>query len=128
MNDPLANAFSAIYNAEKISKDCCEIKPSSKLIKKILEKLNENNLIGSYEEISSARGGVLKIYLLGRINRCGVIKPRFNVQIKNIEKFEKRFLPSKDFGVLILSTSKGILTNKEAKEKKIGGKLLCFCY
>ncbi|MAG78181.1 30S ribosomal protein S8, partial [archaeon] len=59
---------------------------------------------------------------------CGVIKPRFSVKIDGYEKFEKRFLLSKDFGLIIVSTSKGIMTHIEAKEKKLGGKLLAFVY
>ncbi len=47
---------------------------------------------------------------------------------EEFEKFEKRFLPAKDFGFLILSTSKGIMTHLAAKEKSIGGKLLAYVY
>ena len=47
---------------------------------------------------------------------------------KRIEKFERRFLPAKDFGIIIMSTDKGMMTNNEAKEKNLGGKLIAFVY
>ena len=68
------------------------------------------------------------IYLIGKINNCNVIKPRFNVKNDNYEKFEKRFLLAKDFGIIIVSTPKGLMTHIEAKEKGIGGKLILYCY
>ena len=45
-----------------------------------------------------------------------------------MESFEKRFLPAKDFGVLIISTNKGLLTQKQAKEQNVGGALVAYCY
>ena len=66
--------------------------------------------------------------LLGNINKCGVIKPRFNAKMKDFERFEKRYLPGKGMGILIVSTSKGIMTLEEARKQKIGGKLLGYCY
>ena len=47
---------------------------------------------------------------------------------EEFEKFEKRFLPAQDFGILILTTNQGVMTHKEAKERKIGGRLLAYVY
>jgi small subunit ribosomal protein S8 len=128
LNDSLASALSNITNAEKIGRSECIYRICSKLIISILNILNKESYIGKYEIINDSKGKFLKINLLGKINRVGVIKPRFSVKKDNFEKFEKRFLPAKDFGILIVSTSKGIMTHNEAKEKKIGGKLLAYCY
>jgi len=65
---------------------------------------------------------------LGRINDCGVIKPRFPVKKNEFEKWEKRYLPSPDVGLLVISTSKGVMTHREAKELGIGGVLLAYVY
>jgi small subunit ribosomal protein S8 len=65
---------------------------------------------------------------LGRINNCGVIKPRYSVKKNDLEKFEARYLPAQDFGVLILTTTKGVVSHVKAKELGIGGKLLAFVY
>ena len=128
LNDPLSNALSVILNAEKIGKESCIIKPTSKIIEKLLEILNREGFLGSFEKIKAYGGNQLKMNLIGQINKCGAIKPRYAIQFLEIEKFEKRFLPAKDFGVLIISTSQGIMTNNEAKKKRIGGKLIAYCY
>ena len=120
--------MSKILNFEKVGKRECVIKPMSKIIKKVLEILNTEGYLGKYEEVEDGRGNYLRLNLLGNINKCGSIKPRFVVKLDGYEKFEKRFLPSKDFGLLIVSTSQGIMTHYKAKEKKIGGRLLAFCY
>lgn len=128
LNDPLAHTLSVILKADSMGRAECKVQPTSKLIKKILTILNEKGYIGIFEELTSARGGVLKVNLLNKINKCGVIKPRFSVTLSEYEKFEKRYLPAKGVGLLIVSTSKGLMTQEESKEKKIGGRLIAYCY
>ena len=128
LNDPLANVLSSIQNNEKIGKNECLVRPVSKTVKKVLTIMKNENYIGDFKTIIEGRGEVIKINLLGAINKCNVIKPRYNIKKKDFEKFEKRYLPAKDFGIIIVSTSKGMITHKEAKEKKIGGKLIAYCY
>ena len=128
LNDPLSNALSKILNAENRGKNECTINPASKVIKKILELMQEHHYIGENTLISKAKGGVINVNFIGRINKCGAIKPRFPVSLGNFEKFEKRYLPAKGFGVMFISTNKGILTHTEAKKKKLGGKLISYVY
>ena len=128
MNDTLASALSAILNAEKIGRRKCMVKPQSKIIKEVLKIMQENGYLGDYAEIEDGRGNILEVNLLGSINECGAIKPRFSVTFKYFEKFEKRFLPAKDFGILILSTPRGMMTHLEAKKLHIGGRLIAYCY
>ena len=128
LNDPLANVMSNILNYEKIGNKECLVRPASKIIKKIIDVMNEEGYIGKYEEIKDGKSGQLKINLLGRINKCGVIKPRFAVKTTEFEKFEKRFLIAKGLGILIVSTNKGIMTHEKAKKQNLGGRLLVFCY
>lgn len=128
LNDPLSNALSVILNNERIGKTECLIKPISKLIKNILKVMKDNLYIGSINEIKDRRGNRIKVYLLGNINKCGAIKPRYSVKKEEFEKFEKRYLPAKDMGLLIVSTSSEVMTHIEAKKKGLGGKLLAYCY
>lgn len=128
LNDPLAAALTKIYNAERVGKREVMIKPASKLIKQILVLMNDHNYLGKFEGIEDRKGGLLKVNLLGNINKCGVIKPRFSTRKREFEKWEKRYLPAKDFGLLLVSTPQGIMTHNQAKEKNIGGKLLAYCY
>tara|TARA_Y100000310_G_scaffold301279_1_gene337621 strand:- start:48 stop:437 length:390 start_codon:yes stop_codon:yes gene_type:complete len=128
LNDPLAAALAKIFNAEKVGKREVTLRPASKMIKKVLTLMNEFNYLGSFEENEDGKGGELKVNLLGNINKCGVIKPRFSTQKKDFEKWEKRYLPAKDFGIILVSTPKGIMTHNKAKENNTGGKLLAYCY
>jgi len=128
MNDTLATALSNMLNAEKVGKASCTVKPVSKITKAILDIMKEHKYIGEYTLIDDGKGGFIEINLIGGINKCGAIKPRFAVTTAEFDKFEKRFLPSRGFGLVILSTSQGIMTQTQAKEKKIGGRLLAFVY
>ena len=128
LNDPLANTMSHILNCEKKSKKICTIRNSSKLIKSVLTILKDKKYIENFKSNTTNVGETLEIGLNGAINKCGVIKPRFAVKKKNFEKFEKRYLPARDFGIIIISTAKGLITHDEAIEKNIGGKLIAYCY
>jgi small subunit ribosomal protein S8 len=128
LNDPLANVLSFIKNYENLGKKSLLTTNNSKVIMKILKILQEEGYLGDVKEIDDKKGKVLELNLLGKINNIGVIKPRFALKRADFEKFEKRFLPARGFGILIISTSQGIMTNVQAKEKGIGGKLLCYCY
>jgi small subunit ribosomal protein S8 len=121
------NAINAIKVNEMVGKDECII-PSTKLLKRVLDLLKANNYIAGYEEFKDNKIPKLRVRLSKSINNIGVIKPRFPVRVNEFNKYEKRYIPSKDFGILIVSTSKGIMTNKEAKEKHLGGRLLAYVY
>lgn len=127
-NDPLANVLSKILTYERLAKRECTVKFNSKLIRNVLDLLNRFGYIGSYQIIDDGKSGLLKINLLGKINKCGVIKPRFNIKKTQLDKFEKSYLPAKDFGIIIISTSKGLMIHKEAKEHGMGGRLIAYCY
>jgi len=128
LNDPLANVLSYVNNHEKLGRKEIVAENNSKIIRRVLTILNENNYLGEFKEIEDGKGKLLQISLLGNINKIGVIKPRFNVKKADYEKFEKRYLPAKDFGIIIISTSQGMMTHNEAKEKGLGGRLICYCY
>ena len=128
LNDPLANVLSSIVNYEKVGKKELEVKISSKMVKKVLDIMKDHLYIGEYKTSKDNRGESLSINLLGNVNRCGVIKPRFSVKKNTYEKFEKRFLPARGFGFLIVSTPSGLMVHEDAKEKGIGGKLIAYVY
>jgi small subunit ribosomal protein S8 len=126
--DPLADCLSTIRNNEIRNKRECIIDPASKIIGWILRTMQQNGYIGEFEFIDDGRVGKFRVQLLGRVNNCGVIKPRTPVKSKNMEFFEKRFLPSRDMGILIISTPQGVISHKEAREKNTGGRLLAYIY
>jgi small subunit ribosomal protein S8 len=128
LNDPLSNALSAILNGERVGKTEVTVKPMSKLIKDVLGLLKDSHYVGDFAEIEDGRGNHLVVNLLGKVNRCGAVRPRYPVAVADYERFEKRYLPAKDFGILIISTPAGLMAHTEAKRKKTGGRLLAYCY
>lgn len=128
MQDPVNDAISSIKDHERIGSSECTVKPVSKLLVDIFRVFQKEGYIGEFEVSGGVRGGSIRIKLVRQINDCGVIKPRFSVKYSEFQKWEKRFLPSRDFGILILTTPKGVMTHKEAKEKSLGGKLLAYVY
>lgn len=128
MNDPIANVLSALKTYEKVGKRELLVHPVSNLLKKTLDIMKDEGYVGELEVVSSGRGGVGKLNLLGNINNCGVIKPRFSVAADEFIKFEKRYLPAKGVGIIIVSTSQGVMTHTEAIKKGIGGRLIAYCY
>jgi small subunit ribosomal protein S8 len=126
--NPLSNALSTIYNHEERRKRECIIWPASKLIGLVLRVMQKNGYIGEFEFIDDGRAGKFRVQLLGRINRCGAVRPHYPVKVEDLEEWEKRYLPSRDIGILVLTTPKGILSNREAKDLRVGGRLLAYVY
>ncbi|MFH0889645.1 MAG: 30S ribosomal protein S8 [Candidatus Aenigmatarchaeota archaeon] len=125
--DLLNEALTVIRNAEHAGKKEC-VTPASDLIKDVLLVMQKDGYIGNFELIDDKKIGKFKIDLIMKINDCGVVSPRNSVEAKGIEKIEINYLPAKDFGILILTTSKGVMDHKDAKSKSVGGKLLSFVY
>lgn len=84
--------------------------------------------IGEFEYIDDHRSGKIVVQLNGRLNKCGVISPRFNVKIGDIERWTDNLLPARQFGYVILTTSAGIMDHEEARRKHVSGKILGFVY
>lgn len=126
--DPIADALVNLKNHENAAKKKCIIRPASRLLEKILGVMQENGYIESYERAEDGREGLIKVKLAGKINDCKAIKPRHAVKKDAFEKYEKRYLPSKAMGIILVSTSQGIITHRQAKERAIGGRLLAFVY
>lgn len=129
--DPLANALSTIMNNEMRGNREALITPASKLIAMVLRVMQKYGYIGEFEHIDDGRWGKIKVQLLGRINKVGVIKPRISVtyrELREMPAWLRKYLPSRDIGILIISTSQGVMSHREALEKRIGGILLAYVY
>lgn len=125
--DHLSDALNSIKVHEMVGKQKCKI-PASKMIKNVLEIFKKEGYIREYESMEEKGVRYYLVHLDGRINNCGVIKPRFPVQRTEWSKVEQRFIPAIGVGLMIVSTSKGIMTNSTAQELRIGGRLLAYVY
>ncbi len=128
MMDTLSNGLTTIMNNEMRNKRDCVISPASRLLGHVLRVLQLNGYIGEFEFIEDGRAGKFKVQLLGRVNKCGAVKPRYSVSADGFENWEKTYLPAREMGILVVSTSFGVISHKEAKQKNMGGRLLAFIY
>ena len=127
--DLISDVFTIIRNASRIKKQVANI-PASTVIKSIVEILKREGYIENFKFIDDKRQGILRIYLK-YIDEKPAIK-----NIKRISKPGLRIYVKKDQipfvlrgrGIAIISTSGGILTGKEAREKKVGGEVIGYVW
>ncbi len=126
MGDLISDGLSSIMNAERVNKKEVIIRRSSKLLVNVIKLMKECGYVGDYELLNNNRE--IKVKLINKINKTGAIRPRYPCTLSEIESFEKRYLPAAGFGIIIISTSKGLMTHTEAKKNKTGGTLIAYCY
>lgn len=127
-HDTLADALSSIDNAKEIGKKETVIEPASNLIKNMLKILQQEGYIGLFEQVEDGKGGKFKVEIGKALNECKAVKPRFSVSKDGYQKYEKRYLPARGFGNLIITTPEGVMTHRDAQEKGLGGRLLAYVY
>jgi small subunit ribosomal protein S15Ae len=119
----LGDALKTIYNAEKRGKRQVLIRPASKVVVKFLQLMQKHGYISEFEFVDDHRGGKIVVELNGRLNKCGVISPRYDISHTEMEDWVARLLPSRLFGVIVLTTSAGIMDHETARSKGVGGKV-----
>lgn len=122
--DILSDTLNQIMNAKKADHTSITMKKHSKFLLSVLALAKHKGYLGDYK----VDGRLLNITLGPKLNACKAIKPRFVVQAREIMKYARRYLPARDMGVLILSTSQGLMTHHAALEKNIGGSLIAYIY
>lgn len=123
--DIIADALNMIKNSKKARKKNVKIKKISNVLIEILKIMKQEGAIKKYKINSTEKSVEIAI---GELSECNAIKPRFSVNVKQIEKYRRRYLPSRQLGIIIISTNKGLITHKEAQEEKIGGCLIAYFY
>jgi len=126
MHDPLANAMSTIANAEVLGRKEVTIRPASRIIANVLRVFQKYGTIGEFEVMEDL--WIISVQLLGRITKIGVIKPRYPIKVIDYVEWEKRYLPARDMGILVVYTSEGVMSHHDAQDKNLGGRLLAYVY
>merc|ERR1712232_1315917 len=124
----LADALKTMLNAERRGRRQVLLRPASKVVVKFLRQMQKHGYIGEFEVIDDHRSNKIVVELIGRLNKCGVISPRFDISLDQIEKWTNALLPSRQFGYLVLTTSYGVLDHEECRKMHTGGKILGFVY
>ncbi|MFH1326538.1 MAG: 30S ribosomal protein S8 [archaeon] len=123
--DIVADALNMIRNAKKARKEFVKIKRISNLLIEVLKIMKQKGAIKKYKIDSKDKSVEINI---GNLVECKSIKPRFTLDKTQIERYRRRYLPSRNLGTMIISTNKGLLTHEEAQEEQIGGCLIAYFY
>jgi small subunit ribosomal protein S8 len=130
MSDPIADLLTRIRNANLVRHEAVEV-PASKAKKEIVEILKREGFIRDAEYVEDSKQGIIRIFLKYGQNNERVItglkrisKPGLRVYAKSLEI--PRVLGG--LGIAILSTSKGVMTDKEARQAKTGGEVICYVW
>ena len=127
-NDPLSNALSGLNNAESVGHLSHTVQPASNTIGSILEVFYDRGYISGFEFVEDGKAGKFEVELKGAINECGPVKPRYSTGVDELEKWEKRYLPARDYGTLVVTTSRGVMSHYDAREQGIGGQVIAYVY
>ncbi|MFX1456120.1 MAG: 30S ribosomal protein S8 [Promethearchaeota archaeon] len=127
MVNTIADTCTALKNAERARKKEVVISPASRVIQQILRIFQRHAYVGEFERYDDGRQGKFKIALLGKINECAGLM-RLNYKVNQFEMLERRLLPAPGLGLIVLTTNEGIMTMKEAEDKHIGGRTLCYIF
>ena len=123
--DIIADAMNMINNAKKANKENTKVKRISNLLIEILKIMKYKNAIKKYKIDVKEKSVSITV---GDLLNCKAIKPRFTVSKDQIEKYRRRYLPSRNMGTIIVSTNKGLMTHEDALEEGIGGSLIAYFY
>jgi len=123
--DIVADALNMLKNAKKAKKENVKIMRISNLLIEVLKIMKQKEAIKKYKIDSKDKTLTVT---LGELFECKAIKPRFTVDKTQIEKYRRRYLPSRKLGTVIISTNKGLMTHEEAQEEKTGGCLIAYFY
>lgn len=127
MSDPIADMLTRIRNAGRAKHNSVDI-PGSKIKTEIAKVLKESGYIRNYKFMSDGKQGILRVYL-----KYTAAQKHTIINIERISKPSRRtYLNAKavkpvysGMGIAIMSTSQGLMTDKAAREKNIGGEVLC---
>ena len=122
--DIISDGVNQIMNAKRVEKQELVIRRYSKVLLNLFKIMKEDGYI-DYEVNEEELSVKVKIV---KLNECRAIKPRYFVDVGTIDKYLRRFLPSRNMGHLIVSTNKGMLRHKNALKENVGGSLIAYFY
>ncbi|HEY8417650.1 MAG TPA: 30S ribosomal protein S8 [Limnochordales bacterium] len=130
MTDPIADMLTRIRNASMVYHDSVDV-PASNLKKELARILKQEGFIRDYRVIDDGKQGIVRLYL-----KYGPNKQRVIAGLKRISKPGRRVYARRDqiprvlggLGIAVLSTSKGVMTDKEARRQGVGGEVICYVW
>ena len=130
LSDPIANMLTVIRNAVEARKETVDI-PASKLSEKIIGILKSEGYVQDFRMLKDEKQGILKIYLRYKTNKMPVIMGIKRVSRPGLRKYvhsDKIPRVLSGLGTAVISTSKGVISDKDARKLKVGGEVLCYVW
>ena len=130
MTDPIADFLTRIRNANMVMHEKVEI-PASKTKAALAEILKNEGFIKDYEQVEDGKQGIIRVYLKYGANREKVISGLIRISKPGLKVYcNKDEIPKVlgGLGIAIISTSKGIMTDKEARKLGLGGEVICYVW
>jgi len=121
--DIVSDGLNQVMNAKRAKKNSATLKKYSKVLLAIFAI---GKLRGYIKDFKTSKTELHVEF--GKLNACKAIKPRYVVKANTINKYVRRYLPARDLGILIISTSKGLMTHQTAIEKNLGGSVVAYFY
>jgi len=115
--DIIADGLNQIMNAKQVEKQKVTLRHYSKVLLNIFKMMKEKGYI-DYTVNEEEKTVTVEII---KLNKCQAVKPRYSTGYTEIEKYLRRFLPSRNFGTLIISTNEGLMSHQDALANKMGG-------
>ena len=127
--DLIADAFTIIRNATMAKKENVDI-PASNTVKAIMEVLKKENYIETFKEIEDKKQGILRVYLRYLFGKPAIrnIKRVSRPGLRRYVKADKVPVVLRGKGIAVVSTSKGIVTDKEARQLGLGGEIIGYIW
>lgn len=122
--DIIADGLNQIMNAKQVEKRKITLKRYSKVLLNLFNMMKSKGYI-DYTVDEEAKTVTVQVI---KINKCLAVKPRYFTTFTGIEKYLRRFLPSRNFGTLVISTNKGLMSHQDAISNKIGGSVIAYFY
>ncbi len=130
ITDPIADMLTVIRNAQAARKEKVDF-PASQIKLSIVKIIKDNGYITDYRQIEDGKQGIIRVYLRYSSKRTGIM-----TGLKRVSRCSRRVYVDKDSipyvyggnGLAIISTSKGIVSDKEARRLKSGGEVLCYVW
>ncbi len=121
--DIVSDGLNRIMNAKIAGQTSITLKHHSKFLQNILAIGKLKDYISEYSVTPKG------LYVeFSKLNKCKAVKPRYIVKVNDIDKYVRRYLPARGLGVIIISTSKGLMTHQTALDKGIGGSIIAYFY
>uniref|UniRef100_A0A0D6R8K6 30S ribosomal protein S8, chloroplastic n=1 Tax=Araucaria cunninghamii TaxID=56994 RepID=A0A0D6R8K6_ARACU len=124
----LNEALRKMVNAERRGFGKVELQPVSILMANFLNIMKYRGYIKDLEVFDIHRKGKITVELNGRIKDCKALTYRQDIKPKDIETYRSRILPTRQWGYVVITSSKGVMDHEEAMKQNAGGKVLGYFY